>query len=340
MQDSSVQQARIYTDFSGLNELKTQARTDKKAALAEVARQFESLFLGEMLKSMRKAGDVFSEDNYLNSNESQHYRDMFDNQLSLTMSGQGGGTGLAEALVRQLSRQIPGMSEANGKLSSHKATLADYDRSLPVLSEKLPEQVKEVERMAAAEPEMAASAPAKVEAALLPRNFTSPAEFVRELLPVARRVAAESGLDPRVMIAQAALETGWGKHMIEGEGDSPSYNLFGIKADQRWQGDSVDIATTEYREGLPMSERASFRAYPDYESSFRDYVSFLESNPRYRDVLASADQPEVFAQKLQDAGYATDPQYGAKIRRIMNGDSLMTVSMGNAGSPDNTEAEE
>ncbi|EON92345.1 flagellar rod assembly protein/muramidase FlgJ [Marinobacter lipolyticus SM19] len=344
MQDSSVQQARIYTDFSGLNELKAQARTDKKAALAEVARQFESLFLGEMLKSMRKAGDVFSEDNYLNSNESQHYRDMFDNQLSLTLAGQRGGTGLAEALVRQLSRQIPGMSESNGRLSSHKATLADYDRSLPALSEKLPEQVKEVERMAAAEPEMAASVPVKAEAAMLPRSFNSPAEFVRELLPVARRVAAESGIDPRVMIAQAALETGWGKHMIEGEGASPSHNLFGIKADHRWQGESVNIATTEFREGVPMSERASFRAYPDYESSFRDYVSFLESNPRYRGVLASADQPEVFAQKLQDAGYATDPQYGAKIRRIMNGDSLMTSlmtgSMGNAGSPDNPEAEE
>ncbi|MEQ9547478.1 MAG: flagellar assembly peptidoglycan hydrolase FlgJ [Marinobacter sp.] len=340
MQDSSVQQARIYTDFSGLNELKAQARTDKKAALTEVARQFESLFLGEMLKSMRQAGDVFSEDNYLNSNESQHYRDMFDNQLSLTLAGQGRGTGLAEALVRQLSRQIPGMSEAGQKLSDHKATLADYDRSLPALSSKLPEQVKEVERMAAAEPEEAASVPAKVEEALLPQNFNSPAEFVRELLPVARRVAAESGIDPRVMIAQAALETGWGKHMIEGEGASPSHNLFGIKADHRWQGDSVNIATTEFREGVPMSERASFRAYPDYEASFRDYVSFLESNPRYRDVLASADQPEMFAQKLQDAGYATDPHYGAKIRRIMNGDSLMTVSMGNAGSPDHTEAEE
>lgn len=341
MQDSSVQQARVYTDFSGLNELKAQARTDKKAALAEVARQFESLFLGEMLKSMRKAGDVFSEDNYLNSTESQHYRDMFDNQLSLTLAGQQGGTGLAEALVRQLSRQIPGMSDGGEKLASHKATLADYDRSVPVPSRELPQQVREVNRMATAEPEVTTSVANEREAAPLPRRFDSPDEFVRELLPVAERVAAESGIDPRVMIAQAALETGWGKHMIEGKGDSPSYNLFGIKADQRWQGDSVDITTTEYREGLPMSERAAFRAYPDYEASFRDYVSFLESNPRYRDVLASADQPEVFAQKLQDAGYATDPQYGAKIRRIMNGDSLMTLSMGDTGSPDNnTEAEE
>lgn len=339
MQDSSIQQARIYTDFSGLNELKSQARTDKKAALEEVARQFESLFIGEMMKSMRKAGDVFSEGNYLNSNESEHYRDMFDNQLSLSLAGQRGGTGLAEALVRQLSRQIPGMSEEGQKLSGHKATLADYDRSVPVLSRALPEQVKEVNRIAPAE-SAEQTAPVTDDLAPLPSKFSSPEAFVRELLPLAERVAKESGIDPRVMIAQAALETGWGKHMIEGEGASPSHNLFGIKADHRWQGDSVNIATTEFREGVPMSERASFRAYPDYEASFRDYVEFLESNPRYRDVLASADQPEVFAQKLQDAGYATDPEYGAKIRRIMNGDSLMTLSMDNANSMGNTEAEE
>ncbi|MGM0769824.1 MAG: flagellar assembly peptidoglycan hydrolase FlgJ [Pseudomonadota bacterium] len=329
MQDSSVQQARIYTDFSGLNELKNQARTDKKAALEEVARQFESLFLGEMLKSMRKAGDVFAEGNYLNSNESEHYRDMFDNQLSLSLS-QKQGTGLAEALVRQLSRQIPGMNEDGDKLSGHKATLADYERSVPAISARLPERVQEVKRVAESDTtlDVEKGVPAANAAVPLPERFDSPEEFVQTLLPMAQRVSRDSGIDPRLMVAQAALETGWGKHMIEGNGGEPSHNLFGIKADHRWQGEAVDITTTEFREGVPMSERAAFRAYPDYESSFRDYVAFLESNPRYRDVLASADQPELFAQKLQDAGYATDPEYGAKIRRIMNGDSLMTLSMG------------
>lgn len=331
MQDYSLQKSEIYTDFGGLNSLKTQARTDKKAALEEVARQFESLFLSEMLKSMRKAGDVFSEGNMLNSNQSEFYRDMFDSQLSLTVSRQQ-GAGLAEALVRQLSQQIPGMNSEGGKLSGHKGTLADYDRSVPVPSPKLPEQVKEVNRVAEAEKAKVAVEEAPESREPLPTTFATPEDFVRELLPVAERVAAESGINPRLMVAQAALETGWGRHMIEGREGVPSYNLFGIKADQRWDGPSVDIATTEYREGVPMSERAAFRAYPDFESSFRDYVSFLESNPRYRDVLASADDPDAFADKLQDAGYATDPNYGAKIRRIMNGDSLMTLSMGSAGT--------
>lgn len=325
MQDYSLQQARVYTDFNGLNALKTQARSDKQAALREVARQFESLFLSEMLKSMRKAGDVFSEGNYLNSHQSEMYRDMFDNQMSLTMAG-GKGSGLAEALVRQLSRQIPGMNGEGDRLAGHKATLADYDRSLPALSIRLPEQVRAVDAVAS---EVAPAEPGSV--ANLPERFDSPEHFVSELLPVAERIGRDSGIDPKLMVAQAALETGWGRHMIRGAQGEPSFNLFGIKADHRWQGEAVSITTTEYREGLPMKEQASFRAYPDYEASFRDYVSFLQSNPRYREVLSVADQPALFAEKLQEAGYATDPNYGSKIRQIMGRDSLMTLSMGSDG---------
>jgi peptidoglycan hydrolase FlgJ len=326
MQDFSVQKAQIYTEFEGLNRLKTQARTDKQGALREVAEQFEGLFLSEMVKSMRKAGDVFAEGNYLNSSQSKFYQEMFDSQLSLSMSRKQ-GTGLAEALVRQLSRQIPGMDVEGSPMASHKAELKDYDRSLPLLTRQLPEQVDKVNAVA----ESVSSKPVKDEGLALPERFDSPESFVRHLLPMAERAAASTGINPRVMVAQAALETGWGRHMIEGQSGSPSFNLFGIKADQRWAGDSVNIATTEFREGVPMSERASFRAYPDYESSFRDYVSFLESNPRYRDVLAAADDPEQFTDRLQEAGYATDPNYGEKIRRILNTDTMDTVSMGLSG---------
>ncbi|MGC8120473.1 flagellar assembly peptidoglycan hydrolase FlgJ [Marinobacter sp. VGCF2001] len=323
MQDPRVQQAQVYTDFSGLNALKTQARSDKQAALEQVAKQFESLFLSEMLKSMRKAGEVFAEGNYLNSNESEMYRDMFDSQISLSMAG-GTGTGLAEALVRQLSQQIPGMAPDGQPGSQHKASIGDYDRTLPAISGELPARMSEVADLADSEP--AARGP-EAEGRSLPEQFESPEHFVSELMPVAERIAAESGIDPRLMVAQAALETGWGRHMIKGDGDQLSFNLFGIKADSRWNGKAVSITTTEFRGGVAMKERADFRAYPDYEASFRDYVNFLESNPRYRDVLDSADQPAQFADKLQQAGYATDPEYGSKIRRIMNRDSLMTLSL-------------
>ncbi len=327
MQDHRVQQAQVYTDFSGLNALKTQARSDKKAALEQVAKQFESLFLSEMLKSMRKAGEVFAEGNYLNSNESEFYRDMFDSQISLSMAS-GSGTGLAEALVRQLGESIPGVAPNGEKLTGHKATLADYDRTLPAISPALPERMKAVEEVVRALPEDVAELNPNTQ---LPATFESPEHFVSELMPFAQRIGRESGIDPRLMVAQAALETGWGKHMIEGDGNEPSFNLFGIKADSRWNGDAVTITTTEFRGGVAMKERADFRAYPDYEASFRDYVAFLQSNPRYNDVLSSAGEPEIFAEKLQQAGYATDPEYGSKIRRIMNRDSLMTLSMGNGG---------
>lgn len=323
MQDYQLQQARVYTDFSGLNALKNGAREDKQTAIEEVARQFESMFLSEMLKSMRKAGDVLAEGNYLKSSQSEFYRDMFDSQMSLTMAG-GQGTGLADALVRQLGKDIPGADNQGAPLASHKTALADYNRSLPALSPRLPERVEDVTKAAAE----SSSLPSSV-ASAWPEQFESPEHFVSTLLPVAESISADTGIDPKLMVAQAALETGWGRHMIRGDGNQPSYNLFGIKADSRWQGDAVTITTTEFREGVPMKERADFRAYPDYESSFRDYVAFLESNPRYRDVLASADQPDVFARKLQEAGYATDPQYGDKINRIMNRDSLMELSMGN-----------
>ena len=335
MQSYSVDKAGIYTDFGGLNALKAQARTDKKSALEEVARQFESLFLSEMLKSMRKAGDVFAEGNYLNSNESESYRDMFDNQLSLSMT-RNAGVGLSEALVRQLSRQIPGMDDQGGRLASHKTSLADYDRSLPAISQKLPEQLSQVKELSRAansqvKPEAAASSEHRA-GNEWPATFESAEQFVGKLMPVAERVAKESGIDPKLMIAQAALETGWGRHMIEGDGNEPSFNLFGIKADSRWGGDAVTITTTEFRDGVPMKERADFRAYDDYEASFRDYVDFLQNNPRYKDVLSSADQPEVFADKLQEAGYATDPEYGSKIRSIMNRSAAMTLSMRGTGT--------
>jgi flagellar protein FlgJ len=218
------------------------------------------------------------------------------------------------------------MDDEGNALAGARRTLADYDRSIPALSPRLPEKVDEVKALAEpesnvpAEPAERSRDPAPEAQAPMPERFDSPEDFVGTLLPMARDAAGESGIDPRLMVAQAALETGWGKHMIRGSNGDHSYNLFGIKADSRWQGDSVNIATTEFREGVKMQERADFRRYPDYRESFQDYVTFLQDNPRYRDVWEVADQPEAFAERLQQAGYATDPAYGRKIRNIMEGE--------------------
>lgn len=329
MQNSRLDQAQIYTEFNGLNALKTQARSDSKGALEQVAKQFESLFLAEMLKSMRAANKVLSEGSYLNSSQSEFYQDMFDSQLSLSMS-KDQGLGLADTLVRQLSQQIPGMSEKGEPLSGHRRSISDYDRSLPSLSPALPKELDRVKEVIRTTSDALQTGEVTGKA---PIRFDSPQAFVSHMMPMAEAVAEESGISAQLMVAQAALETGWGKHMIEGKQGEPSFNLFGIKADSRWRGESVGIATTEYREGVPMKERAAFRSYDDFEASFRDYVDFLKTNPRYRDVLASADDPDVFADKLQAAGYATDPAYGQKIRQIMDRDFLQPTSASASVSP-------
>ncbi|MCY1392401.1 Peptidoglycan hydrolase FlgJ [compost metagenome] len=136
------------------------------------------------------------------------------------------------------------------------------------------------------------------------------------MLPMAERAAKRIGVDPRFLVAQAALETGWGKSLIVRGDGSSGHNLFGIKAGASWNGDSAKSLTSEYENGRKVREVASFRAYDSFEQSFQDYVSFLQNNDRYQDALDSAHKPEQFMKELQQAGYATDPQYARKVSQI------------------------
>ncbi|HLA30056.1 MAG TPA: flagellar assembly peptidoglycan hydrolase FlgJ, partial [Pseudomonas sp.] len=146
--------------------------------------------------------------------------------------------------------------------------------------------------------------------------FASKDEFIAAMLPMAEKAAEKIGVDPRYLVAQAALETGWGKSIIRQQDGSSSHNLFGIKAHTGWDGDSARVLTTEYQGGKAVKEAASFRAYDSYAHSFEDYVSFLQGNGRYDQALASTAKPDQFARELQKAGYATDPQYARKINQI------------------------
>ncbi len=322
MIDPKMQSADVYTDFSGLQALKTQARTNGKAALGEIAKQFEALLLSQMLKSMRQANSAFAQGNYLHSQQGDFYKEMYDHQLALSISQQK-GIGLAKVLERQLGSQIHGDTAAGAKAGSVQplySTIRDYPRTLPPISAQLPRKYAAVSRlMGGAGNASTATAPSTAT-----DGFDSPGDFVTRLAPIARKVGAEAGIDPRLLLAQAALETGWGQHMIAGKGRN-SHNLFGIKAGDGWQGGQIAVTTTEYRDGRPMKEVAPFRAYPDYQASFRDYVAFLKSNPRYQSVLQKADNPQAFAQALQESGYATDPAYGRKIRDIMQRDSIQSA---------------
>ena len=324
-----------YNNLNGLQSIKHQAKTDKDGALDAVAKQFESIFVSMMIKSMRDANKGFSEGNLLQSSESDSYRQMFDSQLAVTLST-GKGIGLADVIKRQLSKSTGGLGPGNDPKSFelNKAyNLDDYNRrSLsPRLSQdemhqamaKIENSLQEIanssfsEKLGQQQTEIDGSS---VHHAISESeiDFSSPDKFIQSLYPYAKNVEQETGIDARLMLAQSALETGWGKHQIMKEDGSPSFNLFGIKAQQGWAGDSANITTTEYRGGLAMKEQASFRSYQSYGESFKDYANFLNDNERYKSALQQAADPKEFAVALQNSGYATDPNYANKINSIMD----------------------
>ncbi len=285
----------LYTDFRQLADLRLKARQDRQAALKQTAEQFEALFVQMVLKQMRQAtpGDPL-----LGSDRSRFYRDMYDRQLALHLANRG-GLGIAEMIVRQLSRPQP--APVTGQ------ELPDY-RSHPVPASR-PEMETNPEANTARTD--AGSPPPPTPAT----RFDSPEQFLRTLLPEARRAATKIGVDPRVLLAQAALETGWGKKIIHHPDGRSSYNLFNIKAGRSWRGDRVQVDTLEYRDGVAVKKRAQFRAYRDYRESFEDYLALLRS-PRYAEALRQAGDPERYLRALQQAGYATDPHYADKILAI------------------------
>jgi flagellar protein FlgJ len=353
-----------FTDLNRLSQLKNGKDRDSDGNIHKVAQEFESLFVNEMFKAMRKAGDVLGDDNFMNSAESKTYRDMYDQQLAVTMSKQN-GVGLASVLERQLSKTLhPGAARANpfaqvasgvaptsGGAAVPAALDSARDDSALLNQRRISLPPRLADRLLAGIVPPAGTAPAPglvqndwlaaksyaapadkalniaggdaitgrrlAQPPLAPGKaaFKSPEEFVATMLPMAQAAAEKIGVDPRYLVAQAALETGWGKSIIRQQDGSSSHNLFGIKAAD-WQGESARVLTTEYVNGQPTKESASFRAYGSFEQSFNDYVSFLQNNQRYDNALDSAANPKTFVRELQRAGYATDPQYANKVAQI------------------------
>ncbi len=295
--------ASVYNDFQGLATLKQQAREDQQGSLEKVARQFESLFVQMMVKQMRQAS---LGEGIFDSDKTRFYQDMYDKQLSLHLS-ETGGIGIGKMLREQLGK-------GQGSLTSQLSGLENY-RSHPVL----PAIRYLATRPAAPSHE---TEPVQGETADSFQRLDSPEAFVKSLWPAAKRAASAIGLSPEALLAQAALETGWGNHVMTASNGESSHNLFGIKADRRWDGAQVRRDTLEYENGVAIRKREAFRAYQSYDESFQDYVAFLQSNPRYAEALANADDSRAYFSALQNAGYATDPKYAEKIHRVMNGTEM------------------
>ncbi|MBT8117655.1 MAG: flagellar assembly peptidoglycan hydrolase FlgJ [Gammaproteobacteria bacterium] len=319
--------ASVYTDFQGLAELRAAAGQQTPESMRETARQFEALFVQTMLKAMR---DASPGDGIFDSDKTDFYREMHDQQLALEMV-RGRGLGIANMLMRSMGAPEPVAAAAQHALPSRPASMPPArpvpDTQAPLIDLNVPARplIAQPENEAGVLVRLQPENPVQQAVAAPPVKDWRPVDpesFIRELLPVARRGAATLGVEPRVLVAQAALETGWGQKMIRHADGRNSFNLFGIKADSRWEGERATVSTLEYEAGVAQRQRAAFRAYGSLEESVTDYVDFLRSNPRYQQAIESAGDSVAFLQGLKKAGYATDPDYVEKIRSIMDGKSI------------------
>jgi flagellar protein FlgJ len=302
--------APAYTDLAGLSALKRGAGQNDPAAIRKVAEQFESMFTRMMLKSMR---DAVGPDPMFGSDQQQMYQGMADDQLSVQLS-KGRGLGLADMLIRQLQKlgvkgagadsatggaaPAPGAAPGPGTASAPGAAAAAY------------------------------SATQRATTNAAPASDTVKANFVHDLWPQAQQAGQQLGIDPRNLIAQAALETNWGQNLPQDAAGRSSNNLFGIKASADWTGSSVTNGTHEFQGGIASSTTSQFRAYATPAQSFQDYVALLRDNPRYSTALNTGDNVQAFAAGLQRGGYATDPDYASKIGAIAHkvGSALATAT--------------
>ena len=319
-----VDQSALYNDLASVQQLGRGGDPQDPQRLAAAARQFESMFVQMMTKAMRDANRALIGDSPFSSHESEIYQEMLDNQLSVM---NGSGIGLAEVVLRQLQGGETGTPEAlasmgyaaparNPNLDLRAAQLAMRHRD-PVPLEAPSTPPFKVPRLG-------------VQSLLWDQDatgFSSSEAFSQQLYPAARQAASILGVDPRLLLSQAALETGWGQRMISGNRGENSFNLFGIKADASWQGPKVWVDTLEYRDGVAVRERAAFRAYGSYEESFADYARFIREQPRYQEALRQVGTPRGYIQALQQAGYATDPDYARKVMAIYRGDSIQQAPL-------------
>ena len=281
--------AKLAIDTQSLEQLRVQAKHSPDQALKAAAQQFESVFLNMMLKSMREATP---QDGMFDSEQTRMFTGMLDQQLAQSMSSRG--VGLADVMVKQLSRGTGGQMSTVDALSKSSSAVSapNYSLTAPSIATTM---------------------------SVLPSAYGNNVQqdFVNRMLPFARQASQDSGVPPQLMLGQAALESGWGKREIRMADGSNSYNLFGIKANAGWDGKVAEVMTTEYKNGVAYKQVEKFRAYSSYAEAFQDHANMISKNPRYADVLQQGGDVDGMAQAIQKAGYATDPKYADKLAQIM-----------------------
>ncbi len=312
-----IADAQNFLDVNGLNSIRQDAKSgdkaSKEAALDQAAKQFESIFMQMLMKSMRKAQDVLASDSPFNSESTKFYRDMHDQQMSLEMSNNG-SLGLSELIVRQLGGddnfKPHTILRSDGNLDSRGSVRITQSALLTnrnLVNDPTAKQDPEKDR------QTNGSEAAQMASLLQSPTFEQPKDFVSALTADAKRVQDKIKVPFEVVIAQAALETGWGQKIIKTDSGESSNNLFNIKADSRWAGDKTHKETLEFENGAMVKKREPFRVYDTIGESVNDYLNLLTGSERYQGALEKAENVEQFLHGIQGAGYATDPDYAKKI---------------------------
>lgn len=354
-----LEQASFYADLNGLDTLRQGALNNDKKALRKAAEHFESVFMNMLMKNMRAANDVLAdEDSPFNGKQVKFYRDMQDNQMAMELSSKG-ALGIADIIVQQLSpeknnympaeslRQDPFSQNQKSAMTNPIAgnepvrlqqsllSLGQNDKpeqteqkqatfGKPDVFNQLQQQISQQQSQLSNNPLTTPTAQTKEREAV---DFKDKRDFIDKLMPIAKKVAGALGLPPVAMVAQAALETGWGQKMMQATDGLNALNFFGIKADSRWPGEATTTDTKEYRNGVAQTEQAQFRVYDSMEDGLRDYVSFISDSPRYQQAIQSAANPQAYFDNLQKAGYATDPNYASKIMKVMQDPAIKAASV-------------
>jgi flagellar protein FlgJ len=274
----------LAADAQSLGNLKMEAGKQTPEAIKETAKQFESMFMKELLKSMRDA-NASMKSGMLDNAGSDLGTDLLDQQFAVQMSGQPGG--LSDLIAAQLKRQMGTPTDGTPSVTPSLTPLDPARNVGPVGKSGKAPTVGQV-------------------------------AFINKLSDAAARAEQATGIPAGYMIGQAGHETGWGKFEIKNKGGTPSFNLFGIKATSGWTGKVAEVTTTEYKNGVAEKKVAKFRSYGSYEDAFKDYAKLVGDSPRYAQAKLQTNSPQAFASGLQKAGYATDPEYAAKLSRAIN----------------------
>jgi len=303
------------TDLTGLEQLRQRAAHADPGALKEAAAQFDALFIGMMLKSARAASlgkGIFD------SQASSQYLELMDDQVALELARKG-GLGFGKMLLEQVS---PRGAEQQSALGADASPYTSSTQTVANFAARLPAMLRALSSGDEVDPLDADAGTTAAAATEVAPSGDAVEHFVRRYLPDATAAARTLGLDPRLLLAQAALETGWGAATPQQPDGRSANNLFGMKAGDGWQGSRVAHWTMEHLTGVTTRKREVFRAYDRAADSFADYVDLIGGSPRYAKALASSSDPDAYARAVSDAGYATDPNYADKWLAIYHGERL------------------